>query len=158
MAFDKEDFLSQLMEIFSGSTWYGPSIQEILISIDIKNVNVKPSGVNHSIAGLLAHMIAWRTFVIEKMKKNEDFDINPDTNFPDIHIKGIEDWKGLINEFFNSQEKLLSMIQNIGSDTLIKIVPGRTYSYSHMLQGIIQHDIYHLGQISLIDKMLENQA
>jgi uncharacterized damage-inducible protein DinB len=158
MAFNKEDILSQLIEIFSGSPWYGPSIQEKLLSIDIEIVNVKPPGLSHSIAGLLAHMIAWRTFVIEKMKNNEAFDINPETNFPDIHITSLEGWKSLNNEFIKTQDTILDLIQNINSNTFKKIVPGRTYSYSHMLQGIIQHDIYHLGQISLIDKMLKSQS
>ena len=33
-------------------------------------------------------------------------------------------------------------------------VPGHDYSYYVMLHGIVQHDVYHAGQIALIKKLL----
>jgi hypothetical protein len=31
-------------------------------------------------------------------------------------------------------------------------VPGRTYNFYHLFQGMIQHAVYHGGQIALLKK------
>ncbi len=38
------------------------------------------------------------------------------------------------------------------------IVPGRNYSYYTLLHGIVNHDLYHAGQIALIKKGLGKQV
>jgi len=55
-----------------------------------------------------------------------------------------------ITQLEQSQKKLLEAIQFFPEASLSNPVPGRQYSFSHMLYGILQHDVYHLGQIALI--------
>jgi hypothetical protein len=35
---------------------------------------------------------------------------------------------------------------------LTEIVPGRDYDFYTLIHGIIHHDIYHSGQVSMIKK------
>ena len=39
-----------------------------------------------------------------------------------------------------------------------KQVPGRDYPYETMFEGIVQHTIYHAGQIAMIRSMLRSQS
>jgi hypothetical protein len=39
-----------------------------------------------------------------------------------------------------------------------KQVPGRNYPYETMLHGIVEHTIYHSGQIAMILSMLRSRS
>ncbi|MDQ3551133.1 MAG: hypothetical protein M3413_06370, partial [Bacteroidota bacterium] len=53
-----------------------------------------------------------------------------------------------------SQDNLLNLLKLQQDELLVKKVVERNYSYRKLLYGVIQHDIYHLGQIIYIKKML----
>ena len=41
-------------------------------------------GNGHSIVEIVMHMVAWRKFVTERLKGNNDFDIDDQNNFPSM--------------------------------------------------------------------------
>ena len=47
-----------------------------------------------------------------------------------------------------------SAAQQVWHSILEQNVRERTYNYRKLITGIIQHDIYHLGQIAFITKAL----
>jgi hypothetical protein len=54
-----------------------------------------------------------------------------------------------------SQEELITELEKREDDEFLEeIVPGREYDYYTMLHGILQHDLYHAGQISILKKAL----
>ena len=54
-----------------------------------------------------------------------------------------------------SQEELINELDKRDDDEFLEdIVPGRDYTYYDMLHGIINHDLYHTGQIMILKKAL----
>ena len=54
-----------------------------------------------------------------------------------------------------SQEELITELEKREDDEFLEeIVPGREYDFYTMLHGILQHDLYHSGQISILKKSL----
>ena len=54
-----------------------------------------------------------------------------------------------------SQEELITELEKRQEDEFLdEIVPGRAYDYYTMLHGIIQHDLYHCGQIAILKKVM----
>jgi hypothetical protein len=92
-------------------------------------------------------MVAKRNFVIEHLNGNPDFDISDDLNFPQT-----PDWQSLINSLQVSQQNLIDSISKFPTDRLKEKVGNRSYSYRAMIQGIVHHDLYHLGQIALLNR------
>ena len=141
--------MERLDNVFEGSPWYGVPLLEIVTQINNPNARI---GEGNSIGHLLAHMIQWRIFAIEKLKQNEDYD---------IEINSVRDWnkekqytiaelEDLTEQLKQTQTDLKNLLQDKSEDWLRGIVSGRTYTFSFLVEGIIQHDIYHLGQISLL--------
>lgn len=137
-----------LRNTYESDAWHGPSVKEVLASVDVAGSDKRVNS-SHSIAELVNHMTAWRNFVINKLTGNDAFDVTEDQNFPKS-----SDWRKSLYELHESQQKLISAIQEFPPQKLSDKVPGRSYDYYTLVHGIIQHDIYHIGQIQIIKKAL----
>lgn len=153
------ELINQLQMMYHGVPWYGDSMAEKLNKIEAPHFDLRISDSAHTIRELLEHMIAWRTYVIEKLDGNIAFDIKLDSD---------DDWKQLASHNGNgtsdlfdrlktTQNKLVHKLKEKDDEWLYAQVPGKQYDNLTLLSGIIQHDIYHLGQIGLIHKLLQEQ-
>jgi hypothetical protein len=62
--------------------------------------------------------------------------------------KGLEQLKATHN-------KIVEMLnQKTDDNYLSDIVPLRKYNFRYLLNGLVQHNIYHLGQVAYLKKML----
>ena len=52
-----------------------------------------------------------------------------------------------------SHDELVKELSTKDNDFLNETVPGSEYDYYTLIHGIIQHDIYHAGQIVILKKM-----
>ena len=148
-----EEYKKDLVNVFEGSPWYGKSVMKILGGIEGIDLNNKlPDGNN--VAQILEHMITWRTWGIQMFKGNYDYWIKADSN---------DDWEretlftekdlvGLITRLKQSQVDILENISDKDDSWLNKQIPERKFTFAEAVNGIIQHDIYHLGQIALLTK------
>ena len=70
-------------------------------------------------------------------------------------IHSAEDWDQLQKKAFEDAELFASQIELLDEETLFSDFSEQKYgSYYKNLLGIIEHTYYHLGQISLIRKIL----
>lgn len=136
-----------LRHSFEKNAWHGPTVMEVLMSMDERMVNKKIK-TTHSIIELVGHMTSWRIFVTERLLGNEGFEVNDELNFPVS-----ESWLKTVNALMESQQKLLHALEQFPADRLHEVVPNRPYKFFTMVHGIIHHDLYHLGQIVLIKKI-----
>ena len=139
----------------SGQPWFGRAVYEILGEVDESKAQTKPNGTEHSMIELLWHMNTWADFVlgslenrsVEEMKTIEGNDwreIDPKTH---TWQKGIEQLK-------STHKKIIELLNQKEDNFLGDIVPIRKFNFRFMLNGLVQHNIYHLGQIAYIKKML----
>ena len=147
-------YAAQLNENFSGEPWFGRNIQAILKEINEEIANQKPNG-QHSILELLYHMINWRLFTINRLEKStatvKSFEEN---DWQVLDHQDISLWQKGIEQLNDTQERLLNLINTMKDEDLQSPVHERDYENRTLINGIIQHDIYHLGQIAYIKKML----
>ena len=85
-----------------------------------------------------------------EIRDKYSFDIQP--------IESEADWQRLMNEFLLNSEEFVKEVSNIADSKLDKPFVDEKYgTYLRNIEGIIEHSYYHLGQLSLIKKMiLEN--
>ncbi len=143
-----ENIVSLLNSTFEKNPWYGPSVKEVLSDIQPEWAS-KRLGHTHSIIELVAHMTSWRMFVIKRLEGDDQFTINDELNFP-----AATNWPKVVMELYESQEKLLRLLTSFPPAKLFEIVAqgSSEYTFYALLHGIIHHDVYHIGQISLIKK------
>ena len=129
-----------------------------LNGIDFQVVNFVPVYSTNSIARIVQHMINWRIFAIEKLKGNSAFDIqlNSKQDWTDIIIRNQPDWDKLLIRLSNTHTEIVNILSQNNDEKFLKnITPGREYDFQYLVDGIIQHDIYHLGQIGIIHRQVK---
>lgn len=150
-----QELKKQLSDIYDGKPWYGPNLKESLDDIDPDILETVMG--RHSIKDLVAHMINWRQFVIEKLAGNEEFEIEINSSqdwMPEELIRDIS-WDNLLELLDITQRNLMKAFDQLDRDMLDELIDGRKYAYQYLLFGVIQHDIYHLGQINIIKRALK---
>lgn len=152
------ELLEELNAAFKGEPWYGISLMEKLNQITANEAVASITDYPKTIAKLVKHLLAWREFVIKKLEGDALFKIemNTESDWPTVEIKSDSDWKNLLSELETSQRKLLELLANLSDDLLRANVSGENYNHRYMLRGLIEHDTYHLGQISLLHSILKD--
>jgi uncharacterized damage-inducible protein DinB len=143
-----ERIRKQLERTYAGDAWHGPSLRKVLEEIDPAKASARPIAGAHSAAELAAHILAWRHETLRRLEgKGGDAPVEGD--WPDP-----APWRELLAKLDRSQEDLLEAVSGLKEEVLDEKVKGRPESYYVLLQGIIHHDLYHAGQISLLKKGL----
>lgn len=135
--------------------WFGRAVYEILGEADESKVYTKPNGTEHSMIELLWHMNTWAEFAlgsienrsVDEMKAIEASDwreIDPKTHT----------WKKGLEQLKSTHKKIAELLSQKDDSFLGEIVPLRKFNFRYMLNGLIQHNIYHLGQVAYVKKML----
>ena len=147
--------VDQLRNAYEGDPWFGRPVKQILAEIDESIAFERPYG-QHSILDLLWHMITWREFTVDRIQHSPQmqldyFEIN-DWRQLDLADKTL--WQQGLERLQETQDQLLKLLETSTDDLLEQTVRERTYNFRKLLYGIVQHDIYHLGQIAYVKKML----
>jgi uncharacterized damage-inducible protein DinB len=146
--------IARLLEkTFDKQPWYGSSIMEILSRVESEQSTMRQGDI-HSISELVLHMASWRKFATQKLIGDAEFEVTDEANFPKSTT-----WRGALDQLRQSQEALLVVVKQFPENRLAELVPSKTlkYTYYTLLHGIIQHDVYHLGQIALLQKLTTRQ-
>lgn len=103
--------------------------------------------VNYYLAGLIKVFNGGKLEISDKYS----YDLPP--------IQSSEDWQKLVNEFLSNAEIFCAQIEGIDDTQLDQPFINEKYgSYNRNIEAVIEHSYYHLGQISLIRKMIAERS
>ena len=149
-----ERIRDQLKRSHQGEAWHGPSVREVLEGVSAEQAAARPVDAGHTIFELVLHMIAWRN-VARRRLEGERVDSLPDKeDFPQVVASGEDGWKQALARLDESFTRLDEAISRFDEGRLQDSLPERGRSYYTMLHGVIQHDVYHAGQIQLLRKAI----
>jgi uncharacterized damage-inducible protein DinB len=144
-----------LEQTYGGNPWHGSSICHTLENVTVSQATACPIPHCHTIAELVRHVTAWRTFALEKLRGNAGYDIaTPEQDWPSVGAINETGWQQILAELSASQGQLMKILSPVNDEKLLETVPGREYDFYFLLHGVIQHDLYHLGQMALLRKTL----
>jgi len=70
-------------------------------------------------------------------------------------IRSEKDWNKLVNDFLSNSEMFAKQVEQMDENLLDQPFADEKYgSYLRNIEGVIEHSYYHLGQVSLIRKMI----
>ena len=78
--------------------------------------------------------------------------VGTDADWPSIPEKTAAAWDRATDDLFRSAERLAVAIEGFDDGRLQQTVPGRSYDFYHLLHGVVQHSLYHGGQIALLKR------
>ena len=108
----------------------------------------------HSILELVWHMITWREFTIDRIQPGKPLAYFEEADWRELDHSDKSLWLGGLQKLQETQQQLIELLQKSDDTLLDHQVKERNYTFRKLLHGVIQHDIYHLGQIAFINKCL----
>ncbi|TMI93789.1 MAG: DinB family protein [Bacteroidetes bacterium] len=148
-------FITTIRSILEGEPWYGQPVMKILQNLDPKNVYKKPNDDSHSLIELLYHMITWAEFALKRLEKDEEKDM---ASFEKLDWREINPsdhtWEKGMAQFKVTHDLIIEFLGTKDDEFLSEKVDYRDYNFRFLLHGIIQHDIYHIGQIVYLNKLV----
>lgn len=146
---------TQIQTVYAEQPWYGAGVLESLNKIPEDQWH--ESFGHRTVADLVGHVIAWRNFAIARLDGRTDFGIemNTETDWPDC--SGLSK-ATLLQQLADTQTALLHTLASLKDADLETTVPSQ-YGYNRggLALGIMQHDVYHTGQINLLISLLKKQ-
>ena len=143
----------QLRRAYEGEAWHGPSLREILAGITVEQAARRPLPQAHSIWELVLHIAAWESIVRRRLG-GEAVEATPEQDWPPVRDSSDAAWKKTLDDLDRGHHQLRQAIAALTDDRLSRRVAGKDYSIYGMLHGLVQHDLYHAGQIALLKKAL----
>jgi len=149
-------YIEQLKDAYEGDPWFGRNAKVLLSEVEGTIAFEKLNG-QHSILELVWHMATWREFTINCIhpSPNRNLKYFEELDWRELDHTNRSLWPEGLKRLDDTQAELLNQLQKLDDSILEQTVPERNYNFRKVVAGIIQHDIYHLGQIAYINKALK---
>lgn len=143
----------QLKRAFEGEAWHGPSVCEVLAGVNAEHAAAHPLKDAHSIWELALHICAWERIARRRIEEWVPIEVAPEVDWPPVDDTTEHAWKNVLNRLKLNHAALEELVARLDDDRLREMVPGTPYNVYFLLHGVIQHDLYHAGQIALLKKV-----
>lgn len=149
-----KNILSQLHDIQDGEIWLDENFKKKIDNLPEGIAFKRPLPELHSVAELISHLLVWRKESILKIvgQKSELTMASPENWLSNEELQKTG-WENLKKAFYHSQVELIELIKN-KSDDFLEEEYTNGYNFKYLLEGLIHHDMYHLGQIGIVIKLL----
>ena len=142
----------QLERAFEGDAWHGSSVSEILRHVTPEQAAARPLPAVHSIWEIVRHMSVWQRTVRERLQGEPIPALPDEEDWPPIGETSPGAWAAALAELREEYELLRAEALRWADEDLEQKTEGQRYTVYEMLHGVIQHDLYHAGQIAVLAK------
>lgn len=149
-----ERIADQLNRAMSGEAWHGPAVRELLEGVSAERAAAHPVAGGHSIWELTLHINAWLRAGRQRLE-GDRAQLNDAEDWPAIAATTEATWAETKEALNQSHRELCSAITHLVDSQLDQpIIAGMSSTYV-TLHGVIQHTLYHAGQIAILKKATE---
>src|SRR5882762_7596884 len=151
-----ERILDQLKRAYEGGAWHGPSVCEVLTGVTATQAHARPPLQNaHSIWELTQHIAVWENVGRRRLEGDRAaIEISSPEDWPPADDTSETAWEQSKAVLDRSHEALREAISRIPEERLDEPILEGMSSVYVTVHGVIQHDLYHAGQIALLKKAL----
>lgn len=149
-----ERISDQLRRAYEGRAWHGPSLKEILSGVTAAQAARRPLSGAHTIWELVLHIGAWESIVRRRLEGENINEIPARQNWPPVTDTRVAAWKKTLKALEQSHRGVEQVVASLTDERLTQRAPGKKHSIYGEVHGVIQHTLYHAGQIALLKKGL----
>lgn len=152
-----KNIIRQLNEIQGGSLWFDQCFKEKIGGLSEEEAFTRPIPQVHSVAEHISHILEWRKECLLRFKGERTELMHSPDDWKDNDTLRKTGWPGLKNLFYESTVTLIKALESQDDTYLETMFADTDYNFHYIIEGIIQHDLYHLGQIGITIKLLNQK-
>lgn len=152
--------LDELHREHEGDPWHGSPLRSILNGVTHEQAASHPVAGAHSIWELVLHITAWKGEVRRRLAGAPAGEPH-EGDWPAVGEPTAERWQTAVARLETVHRDLLGAIRTLPEQKLFEPTndlrnraAGSGVSHYVLLHGIVQHDVYHSGQIALLKKAI----
>jgi len=143
--------VEQLKQVHEGEAWHGPSVREAIDGVTAAGAAKRPLAAAHCIWEIVHHVRVTDELVRRHVTGETAGD---EADWPTLTETGEAAWRAALDQLKATQRALRDAVSKLPEGRLHENIAGKSHSYWYELLGILHHDLYHAGQISLLKKGL----
>ena len=145
----------QLRRAFTGDPWHGSPLLDLLAGITAEQARARPLRSVHSIWELVLHIDVYLHAALGAAQGVAMLKLyGTEGDWPAVSDDSSAAWIAAQDRLFQNAEKLAQAMERFDDAKLQDTVPGRQYDFYYLFHGIVQHSLYHGGQIAMLKKAL----
>lgn len=147
---------------YDGLNWYGQPLLKMLDGVTATEAAQKPIPTAHSIWEIILHMTAWTREVARRLRGGTDYEPEGG-DWPSTPRMSDQAWNSTLNDLASAHNELLRVLDSFPEDRLSELVQSERekqagINFYLMLHGLVEHNVYHSGQIVLMRKLIAEQT
>jgi len=152
--------VKQLEAVQKEDLWMGQNFAEKFSQITETEAFTCPREGIHSVAQIIAHLTAWKKDALLKIRDGQGKLTDEDKeNWPENEALKSLGWNKVKTEFEKVHQELVTTLSGLDDQLLEKKYYDQDYkkecSIVYLLEGLVHHNLYHLGQIGLVIRMIK---
>ena len=150
-----ERILDQLKRAYEGQAWHGPSVCEVLAGVTADQAHARPLANAHSIWELVRHLAVWEDVGRRRLEGDRaQIDISSPEDWPPADDPSEAAWEQAKAALDRGHQALCAAIARVDESRLDQPIFAGMSTVYVTVHGVIQHDLYHAGQIAMLKKAL----
>lgn len=149
-----EKIADQLSRAIDGNAWHGPSLFELLNNVSAEQAYSHSISNVHSIWEIVKHLTTWHNAVLRRIEGDAS-GITAEEDWLPVNDSSDSEWKNSIEALKGSFKSLKYAILNFPLHEIDEKVLNTEQTFYILFHGVIQHDIYHAGQIAFLKKQVQ---
>jgi uncharacterized damage-inducible protein DinB len=150
--------VDQLEREHSGDPWHGSPLSQILGGVTHTVAAARPIRGGHSIWELVLHIAAWKNEVRHRLSGAAAAEPR-EGDWPAVAETTEVAWLQACERLELAHRLLVSAVRELPEAKLFESTRdqrdpalGVGVTYYELLHGVVQHDVYHAGQIAILKK------
>ena len=146
-----ERIADQMERAFDGRSWHGPPLMKILRGITADEASARLFPGTHTVWELVNHVASWKRIVARRIS-GKVVRVTAAQDWP----RPMGSWADAVSELRRAHRDLVKAVRKLPPARLGVRIPGKGHDHYIALHGMVQHDLYHAGQIALLKKALKS--
>lgn len=137
-----------------GDAWHGPPVRALLADVTAEMAAARPIESAHTIWELVLHMTAWAE-IARRRVAGEVVEPTSAEDWPPPAPASAAAWNEAVAALERSHGELRRAALALGESHLEDRTPGKPHTLYVLLHGVLQHTLYHAGQIAILKRAAE---
>jgi len=153
---ETQRILAEYDRVMRGNAWHGDPIWQILGTISAESAAKRPLAAAHSIWEIVMHMTFWEGVAAQRLS-GQRAGLVEALNFPAPPEATGENWQRTLDEFRQSNARFREALSKMDAASLDDFSAAGKRSFYEEAHGLIEHNVYHAGQIAMLQKAFQHK-
>ncbi|MFZ1527729.1 MAG: DinB family protein [Ferruginibacter sp.] len=140
-------------KLYDGDPWIDISLLAVLNNISAKQAAARPLPNCNSIWEIVNHLVCWRQNVLQRIG-GKAIKTPAHNYFERVKDTSEKAWSAALRKLETTQTEWLAVLGKMKKEDFEKRYAANNMTHYEHINGILQHDSYHLGQIVMLSKLV----